>query len=60
MPIYEYKRPDGSTFDYSNDEAALAAIEARQLAFVEKLTRYADQRADRSAWRATNHSNQSA
>jgi murein DD-endopeptidase MepM/ murein hydrolase activator NlpD len=28
---------------------ALAAIEARQLAFVEKLTRYADQRADRSA-----------
>ena len=31
------------------EAAALAAIEARQLAYVEKLTRYADLRADRSA-----------
>ena len=31
------------------EAAALARIEARQLAFVEKLTRYADRRADRSA-----------
>ncbi|ANY18971.1 Murein DD-endopeptidase MepM [Tsuneonella dongtanensis] len=31
------------------EAAALAAIEARQLAYVEKLTRYADQRAERSA-----------
>lgn len=31
------------------EAGALAAIEARQLAYVEKLTRYADQRADRSA-----------
>jgi murein DD-endopeptidase MepM/ murein hydrolase activator NlpD len=31
------------------EAAGLARIEARQLAFVEKLTRYADRRADRSA-----------
>ena len=33
------------------EAAALAAIEARQLAYVEKLTRYADLRADRAAER---------